>query len=304
LVLSARQADTLNKLIQQVHLALRDHDLDLHDVCGTLSCGRRHQPCRVAVIAKSRKECVEKLQSLSLEATNGRDAVFINLDPKKRPQTAFLFSGQNNGVLREFYEKEPVFAECVHMCQRKLDSGLAGKLFDDRTDREESDVLQGLRVFIEEYALANLLIAYGFIPDALGGSAIGEYTAAVVAGGVSCEDILDSLVKGERISYPLTNQKPVLQVRNSVFSLDTRQDICLASQTFSLVSATEFLKQQGYDFVIPLEQIGSFSALNHLVARGYTEGLPIDWSCYHRGNGFQKVSLALYPFKKTRYWIE
>ncbi len=50
-----------------------------------------------------------------------------------------------------------------------------------------------LGIFMVEYALAQAFIENGVSPQYVIGSSLGEYTAAGIAGGVSCEDLFDIL---------------------------------------------------------------------------------------------------------------
>ncbi|PHS10319.1 MAG: hypothetical protein COA88_02420 [Kordia sp.] len=40
------------------------------------------------------------------------------------------------------------------------------------------------------------------------------------------------------------------------------------------------------------------------LAKIYTDGATLDWNAFYKNQSLQKVHLPVYPFKKTRYWIE
>ncbi len=121
-----------------------------------------------------------------------------------RIPVVFQFSGQGSQYRhmgRELFETEPVFRAALKrldalvapefggsVLARLYDlSHLASEAFTDTAASHPAIVMV-------ELALAETLIAHGVTPDVLLGVSLGEYTAAVLAGGLEPQDCLPRLV--------------------------------------------------------------------------------------------------------------
>ncbi|HEY0738125.1 MAG TPA: acyltransferase domain-containing protein, partial [Herpetosiphonaceae bacterium] len=116
---------------------------------------------------------------------------------------AMLFPGQGAQYVnmgREIYATEAIFREAVDRCCEQLmphlDLDLRDVLYppDDQanaaTERLTETRLAQPALFVIEYALAQLWMAWGLRPQAMIGHSIGEYVAATLAGVFSLEDAL------------------------------------------------------------------------------------------------------------------
>ncbi|WP_437896241.1 type I polyketide synthase [Sorangium sp. So ce124] len=195
LVLSARSSASLERLTDALAEHLETHaDLELGDVAFTQQLGRRAFGYRRAVVCRSREEAARALRDRS-------DAVRTG-GPAAGPRAvAFLFPGQGTQrpeMGRDLYETEPVFrAEvdaCASLLQRHLGTDLRTLLFPAPADVEEAarrldrTSMTQPALFVVEYALARLWMAWGVTPDAMLGHSVGEYVAACLAGCLSLED--------------------------------------------------------------------------------------------------------------------
>ncbi|MCC1493271.1 ACP S-malonyltransferase [Cognatishimia sp. F0-27] len=114
---------------------------------------------------------------------------------------AFLFPGQGFQYAqmgRALYDGEPGFRRTMERLDAHLTSGghqsVLERLYDDALGKDapfDQTVLTHPAIFMLEIALAERLIAAGVVPQAVLGSSLGECAAAVVAGTIGAEDMLD-----------------------------------------------------------------------------------------------------------------
>ncbi|WP_199443055.1 type I polyketide synthase [Umezawaea beigongshangensis] len=173
-------------------LALADHvegvgpDV-LADLAHTLDVGRVHQRRRVAVVASP--------EDPAAAARTLRTAVPVPVTAPA-PRVVFAFPGagsQYGGMGGGLYEREPVFAEAVDECAALLRPLLGVDVREvvrgTAAEHRVRDAALGLpALFTVSLATARLLAAWGVRPDAVLGHSLGEYTAAVVAGGLELRD--------------------------------------------------------------------------------------------------------------------
>jgi phthiocerol/phenolphthiocerol synthesis type-I polyketide synthase E len=203
-------------------------ELNLADAAYTLQTGRGAFNHRKAVVCQDIWDAVA-----SLEAPNS-DRVLAAYQEKRDPAVAFLFSGsgaQYVGMASELYRTEPVFREQVDHCAKLLQSHVSFDvrqiLYPDAADAEEA----GRRLirpsvflvvlFVVEYALARLWMAWGVRPAAMLGHSNGEYVAACVAGVFSLEDALGLVAARGRLmeTVPAGEMLSVRLPENAVRSL-------------------------------------------------------------------------------------
>ncbi|HEX6292109.1 MAG TPA: SDR family NAD(P)-dependent oxidoreductase, partial [Herpetosiphonaceae bacterium] len=217
LLLSAKTETALDTMTANLAQFLDEHpDANLADVAYTLQVGRSAFNYRRAIVCGNRDEAVQVLR---------QDAAQLGVTHqvyRDRP-LAFLFPGVGDhyvGMARDLYEHEPIFRETVDRCcalmQRQSHQDLAAALYpSDGTSPAASqggqlDLRALLRrdgpsagdsslhqtalaqpaVFVVEYALAQLLMAWGIQPQAMLGYSLGEYVAACVSGVLALEDAL------------------------------------------------------------------------------------------------------------------
>ncbi|WP_437646492.1 type I polyketide synthase [Sorangium sp. So ce362] len=206
LVLSARSSASLERLTDALAEHVATHaDLELGDVAHTQQLGRRAFAHRRAVVCRSREEAARALRDRSGALHTGEAVA------GPRP-VAFLFPGQGThrpDMGRDPYETEPVFRAEVDACasrlERHLGTDIRGLLFpapaelEDATERLDRTSMTQPALFVVEYALARLWMAWGLTPDAMLGHSVGEYVAACVAGCLSLDDALSLVAARGRL---------------------------------------------------------------------------------------------------------
>ncbi|KAB8314799.1 type I polyketide synthase [Tolypothrix campylonemoides VB511288] len=228
LTLSAKTETALQQLAQryQEHLAAYP-ELSLSNVCFSANTGRSHFHHRLAVVAASTEELVEKLVAhcQQLEVVG----IVSGEKPSTTPKVAFLFTGQGSqyvGMGRQLYNTQPTFRKVIERCDEilrpYLDKPLLSVLYADKTtaDARNSQLLDQTAytqpaLFAVEYALCQLWQSWGIEPDVVMGHSVGEYVAATVAGVLSLEDALMLIAERARLMQALPSNGAMVAVKAS-----------------------------------------------------------------------------------------
>jgi acyl transferase domain-containing protein len=196
LVLSAKTPSALEAAASNLAEFLRrDPDIGFADVAYTLQVGRAGFTHRQALVCPDAAEAAQALLS-------GKRVATATSRPSP-PAVAFLFPGQgaqHAGMGADLYAAEPVFRAEIDRCAELLrprlgldlrtvlyPSGTAG---DEAGERLKQTAVAQPALFMVEYALARLWMAWGVRPSAMIGHSLGEYTAACLAGVLSLADAL------------------------------------------------------------------------------------------------------------------
>jgi acyl transferase domain-containing protein len=222
LLLSAKSEVALATQATNLADYLRQNpDQPLADVAYTLQAGRTAFSHRRMLVCRDAKEAIE-----GLESRHGK-RVFDGVAGKSNRPVVFMFSGLGDQYVnmgRGLYQNEAAFREQVDRCALLLKPVIGVDLRevlypekawdggDDRNQPAGVNLKKMLRrgyervdedaqrlnqtslaqpaVFVVEYALARLLMAWGLSPQAMIGFSLGEYVAACIAGVISLEDAL------------------------------------------------------------------------------------------------------------------
>lgn len=217
LPLSAKTPQALEQARQNLLSHLQTHaDLNLADVAYTLAVGRTAFEQRQVWLCRDRAEAIARLQ----------DPAPTPVCAQERVRIAFLCPGQGSqsvDMARELYESEPRFREVVEDCCEQLwqreGLDLRSHLYPEESRREtarqqlQNTAIAQPALFIIDYALAQLWLAWGIEPHALLGHSLGEYVAACLAGVFSLSDALTLVTRrgqlmqemppGQMLSVPL-----------------------------------------------------------------------------------------------------
>ena len=212
LTLSAKTQKALRELAQRYQEFLTAHpDVSLADVGFTAYTGRSHFDHRLAVVAESSAQLQESLSAFAAgKETPG--LVHGQVNSKKRPKIAFLFTGQGSqyiGMGRQLYETQPIFREALDRCDQilrpYLEQPLLSVLYPEpgiNSPLDETAYTQPA-LFALEYALFQLWKSWGIEASVVMGHSVGEYVAACVAGVFSLEDGLKLIAERSRLMQSL-----------------------------------------------------------------------------------------------------
>jgi amino acid adenylation domain-containing protein len=225
LMLSAKTSSALEQATANLAAYLEQHtEANLADVAYTLQAGRKTFSHRRVMVCREVDDARDGLSKLDPER------VFTFKGEAAARNVVFMFPGQGAQYVnmgRELYVRESVFREQVDACCETLKPRLGFDLRDVLYPSEDVavDAATLLRqthvtqpaLFVIEYALARLWMAWGINPSAMIGHSIGEYVAACLAGVFSLEDALSlvalrgklvqSLPEGAMLSVPLPEDK-------------------------------------------------------------------------------------------------
>lgn len=211
LPLSARSASALDIATARLRdqLAQNEHEA-IADIAYTLQVGRRHFPYRRILWCRDRQEA-----SRILDGREPSRLLTSQPVPSDRP-VAFLFPGQGAqhiDMASDLYREEPRFKEeidrCVEVVRPLLGCDVREILYPERgaaeamTARLNQTSLTQPALFIIEYALAKLWMAWGVTPEAMIGHSIGEYVAACLSGVFSLEQALRLVAERGRLIQSL-----------------------------------------------------------------------------------------------------
>jgi len=211
LVLSARSPEALDRAAARLreHLAAAQ-TVDLADAAYTLQVGRRAFRHRRALVCRDRDE------ALHLPAHPDPKRVFSGDAERQLAGVAFLFPGQGAQYVnmgRALYQSEVRFRtevdECSAVLRPHLGLDLRAILYPPDADvaaageRLTQTAVTQPALFVVEYALARLWMAWGVEPAAMIGHSLGEYVAACLAGVFTRDDALSLLARRARMMQDL-----------------------------------------------------------------------------------------------------
>ncbi|MCK5522104.1 MAG: amino acid adenylation domain-containing protein [Thiomargarita sp.] len=253
LVLSAKTASALETATANLAEHLKQHpDINLADVAYTLSQGRKVFEHRRILACQTVDEATEALSTLA--------PILTHIERHKMRPVVFMFSGQGSQYVNmalELYQHELIFREQVDKCAEILKPHLnldlrnvlypnAEQIAEAEKQLEQTAITQPA-LFVIEYALAQLWIAWGLQPVAMIGHSIGEYVAACLAQVFSLEDalalvavrgqLMQSCPSGSMLSVPLPEAE-VKQLMNQV-----NQELSLAAHNAPSLCAVSGTKE-------------------------------------------------------------
>ncbi|ACC81836.1 type I polyketide synthase [Nostoc punctiforme] len=260
LMLSAKTNSALETATVNLTNHLKQHpDTNLADVAYTLQVGRQTFNHRRILVCHDIDDAVEALHTLEAQQ------VFTHYQqPCNRP-TVFMFPGQGAQYVnmgRELYHSEPKFTEEVNRCCLILKPHLGLDLRDILYPSEaqtqtatqqlkQTSIIQSA-LFVIEYALSKLWMAWGVLPEAMIGHSLGEYLAATLSGVFSLNDalalvaargrLMQQVPTGAMLSVQLSEQEvqPLLPKELSLAGINS-PSLCVVSGS---TDAIDKLQQQ------------------------------------------------------------
>jgi len=211
LVLSAKTSSALESATANLVAHLKQHpDLNLADVAYTLQVGRRAFNHRRIVVCETIEDAVKALETPDLPQ------VLTHFQEPCHRSVVFMFPGQGSQYVNmgwELYQAEPIFREqvdrCCELLKPHLGLDLRQVLYPSKEQAQaaaqhlkQTEITQPA-LFVLEYALAQLWMAWGVHPKAAIGHSIGEYVAACLADVFSLEEALELVVFRGRLMQQL-----------------------------------------------------------------------------------------------------
>jgi amino acid adenylation domain-containing protein len=258
LSLSARSQAAVDAATANLAGHLTVHpELSLADVAYTLQTGRHQFNYRRFVVCRDRAEA---LAQLGAERVKDHPAL---VPARHNPPVVFMFPGQGAqrvNMGRELYESEPLYRETVDACARALTTDLGLDLREvlfpppDKLSWAEEQIVQTRitqpALFVTEYALARLWMAWGIRPAAMIGHSVGEYVAACLAGVFSLDDglrvvaargrLIQQQPRGAMIAVMAGEEevRPLLGEGLSIAAVNA-PGLCVASGSYDAIALLE-----------------------------------------------------------------
>jgi non-ribosomal peptide synthase protein (TIGR01720 family) len=284
LLLSARTNSALESATARLaeYLKRRPED-DLADVAYTLQVGRKAFGRRRAVICRD-GDAVMALETLDPKR------VYTGVQEARERPMVFMFPGQGAQYLNmglDLYQAEPIFREHVARCCELLKPHMGFDLrevlypsqrppgedwpsqdwpsqdwrgqdwIEEATERLKQTCVTQPALFVIEYALARLWMAWGVRPRAMIGHSVGEYVAACLSGVLSLEDalalvaargrLMQGLPEGAMLAVPLSelDLQPLLTRRLSLAAVNGAAMCVVAGPTDAVAELERRLTERG-----------------------------------------------------------
>jgi amino acid adenylation domain-containing protein len=279
---------------------------DMPDLAYTAGARRGHHDHRLAIVAASRDEIIEALDSFRrgephLSSVQGRRL------PGRRQKLAFVFSGQCKlaaGALRALFGSEPAFRTAIEqsdiLLTRHIGWSLAAELESERPSSRLADPAVARPVqFALQLGLAALWKSWGIVPDRLLGDGVGEVAAAHLSGNLSLDDAAQIVAEADRETAPFAEKLGELANEEIDVFLELGPHPVLASTIKACLGA-----RAKAPLILPSLQRADSGAETLLssAAQLYANGFDLEWSRVSPPGRF--VQLPSYPWQRERFWID
>lgn len=267
LLLCAKTNSALETATANLVEYLKQHPtLNLADITYTLQIGREAFGHRRMLVCQNLDDAVTVLE------TPVQQRIFTKFTEPSGQQVVFMFPGQGTQYVnmgRELYETEPIFRKQVDHCCELLKSHLGLDLRTLLYPQEENKkaAAQQLQqtyitqpaLFVVEYALAQLWIAWGVHPSAMIGHSIGEYVAACIADVFPLQDalilvairgkLMQQLPIGTMLAVPLSETELQSQLGNtlSLAAINGTENCVVSGSVEAIDNLQNQLTERGID---------------------------------------------------------
>ncbi|MCP6760243.1 MAG: SDR family NAD(P)-dependent oxidoreductase [Fischerella sp. CENA71] len=265
LFISAKTPTALESATNNLANYLVQHsDINLADVAYTLQVGRRNFNYRRVLLCRNTEDAITTLTDPD------KQGVWSNFSETRNHPFIFMFPGQGAQYVnmgRELYETELIFRQqiddCCKLLKPHLNLDLKQILYPSNLKTTQTELQQTFltqpALFVIEYALAKLWMAWGVHPQAMIGHSIGEYVAACISGVFSLEEALNLVVirgrlmqqteSGSMLSVSISAQEiqPMLGSELSL-AASNAPSLCVVSGATNAIEALQNrLIEQGVD---------------------------------------------------------
>lgn len=290
-VLSAKTPSALVIASTNLSAYCKQHpDGTLADVAYTLQTGRKALSYRRMLVCRDLQELGQKL-----EAQEAQQVPMQFCEGRENP-VVFMFPGggaQYVHMAAELYQTEPYFRTQVDVCTELLRPHLGVDLrhilypevgrLEEATKQLQRTSIALPALFVVEYALARLWMAWGMIPQALIGHSLGEYTAACLAGVFSLEDALalvalrsklfEEMPRGAMLSIPLPEREvqALLDEKLSLAAINGPSQCVVAGSAEAVEALAKLLLKRDLDVQHVHISVAAHSALVTPILSVFTE---------------------------------
>jgi len=218
LPVSARDRTALKKLAHAYRAFLEANPGRLADFVYTAALRRSYHNHRLAVVADSGKDLLDKLAAFEQEVFH--KGVVTHSVNERPPKIVFVCTGMGPQwwkMGRTLLEKEPVFRRSLEKCDAVFRSIASWSILEELKKDEERSRMKETQIaqpanFIIQVALAELLGHYGVTPGAVVGHSVGEVAAAYLAGALSLEDAMLVSYHRSRLQQTTAGQGKMMAV--------------------------------------------------------------------------------------------
>ena len=267
-MLSAKTPTALEAMQAQLLKHLHNNPVqNPADIAYTSQVGRHAFNYRQVILCENNLEAI-----LTLSTDSQQQGLRGELVWEKTPDIVFLFPGQGSQYLnmaKDLYLNEMIFREhldrCAEFLEPLLQQDIRDILYpaDEDNDKSHSERLNRTDwaqpiLFAVEYAMAQLLMAWGIRPAMMAGHSLGEYTAACVSGVMSLEDclkivsirarLMQSMPTGSMLAVPLSEDKLEPYLQELDLAAINGPERCVVSGSDEAIQALQQLLQgEGID---------------------------------------------------------
>lgn len=216
LPLSARSETALKELAAQLADRIESRD-DFNDIYFTLCYRRTHHSKRLAVLAESKHDLVDKLREFS---KGGLSPDLIEGELEDETKLAFVYTGMGPqwwAMGRELFEREVIFRSAIEECNQIFQAISGWSLIEELSRSEDKSKISDTHItqptnFAIQYALTKYWESLGIQPDYIVGHSLGEVAAAHAAGALNLEDALKTIYHRGRLQQSTDGQGGMLAV--------------------------------------------------------------------------------------------
>lgn len=192
LTISAKSKEALTEAVENYEKFLETTHSSFADIAYTSNVGRDHFTHRIALVASSLQEALQKIKEKEYRRGEVRTG---------QGKVAFLFTGQGSqysGMGKQLYFSNSAFKSAIDRCAKAVQDKLDVSIFDILFFEEQllnQFLYASLALFSIEYALAEMWKSLVVFPTYVFGHSIGEFVAAVIADVISVEDAIKLILK-------------------------------------------------------------------------------------------------------------
>lgn len=194
--ISARSEEALKELAGKYSTFVENSEADFSQILSNAIYRRSQHSDRLAIVASSRDELVEKLEAFEEDilvkgVTRGNATT-------EQPKLVFVYTGMGPQwwkMGRELMETEPVFKAVVQECDVEFKKISGWSVLDEMQKPEEASNIKETYIaqpanLVIQIALTRLLEHYGITPDAVVGHSVGEVASTYISGALTLQEAL------------------------------------------------------------------------------------------------------------------